>query len=128
MVTGTSYGSVHSSEIPIKFHPPKNYKFPNHTFGTKGEKRSFRSKWCAKHDWLHYDRMTDAAFCHLCLTTEREHRFLASTKRDPAFISKGCTNWKDATTAFKTHLPSQCHKKLLMSRTSQNKLVRLGKN
>ncbi len=35
-----------------------------------------------------------------------EHKkFLASTKRDPAFI----TNWKDATTAFNTHLVSCCH-------------------
>ena len=66
-----------------------------------------------KHDWLHYDRVVDAVFCHLCLTMERENRFLASTKCDPAFISKGYTNWKDATTARKTHLASQCHKQAI---------------
>ena len=73
--------------------------------GSKGaEKRSFRAEWCAKYDWLHYDRVADAAFCHLCMTAEHEKNFLASTKRDPAFISRGYTNWKDATTE---DLPTQ---------------------
>jgi len=112
----TSSASAHASEIPVKFRPSKSYEFPVRTFGTKGEKRSFRSEWCAKYDWLHYDRTADAAFCHLCLTTEREKRFLASTKRDPAFISKGYTNWKDATTAFSTHLASQCHKEAVAAK------------
>ena len=35
---------------------------------------------------------------------------MASTKQDPAFISGGYTNWKDATTAFNSHLASRCHK------------------
>ena len=30
--------------------------------------------------------------------------------RDPTFISRGYTNWKDATTAFSTHLANRCHK------------------
>ena len=29
---------------------------------------------------------------------------------EPAFISKGFTNWKDATVAFNKHLKSDCHK------------------
>ena len=95
-------------------------------FGTKAEKRSFRSKWCIKHDWLHYNRMADAAFCHLCLTRECEHRFLASTKRDPVFISKGYTNWKDATTAFKTHLASQCHKEAIDVKELPNQTGDIG--
>ena len=44
------------------------------------------------------------------MTAEHEKKFLAGTKRDPAFISRGYTNWKDATTAFSTHLASRCHK------------------
>ena len=93
--------------ISSKFHPPKTYAFPAREFGFKREKRTFQADWCKKYDWLHYYRSTDAAFCHLCLTAEHEKRFLASTKRDPAFISRGYTNWRDATKAFNKHL---CHK------------------
>ena len=102
--------------IPAKFHPSKKYAFPARKFGGKGEKRSFRAEWCEKYDWLHYDRVADAAFCHLCLTAERETKFLASTKRDQAFINRGYTNWKDATKAFISHLGSRCHKEAIAVR------------
>ena len=108
--------SESSGQVPVKFHPPKGYSFPVRTFGTKGEKRSFRSDWCVKYDWLHYDSTIDTAFCHLCMTTEQKKRFLASTKRDPAFLTKGYTNWKDATTAFNTHMAIQCHKEAVAAK------------
>ena len=57
-----------------------------------------------------YDVQCDAAFCHLCMTASHEGKFLASTKRDPAFISRGFTYWKEATTAFKKHQASVCHR------------------
>ena len=98
------------SGLPPKFHPPKSYSFPTRKFGSREEKRSFQVDWCKKHDWLHYDRSKDAAFCHVCLTAEYDKLFLASTKRDPAFISRGYTNWRDATKAFNKHLVSACHK------------------
>ena len=102
--------------IPAKFHPSKNGKFPARKFGSKGEKRSFRAEWCEKYDWLHYDRVADAAFCHLCLTAEHEKKFLASTKRDQAFITRGYTNWRDATKAFISHLGSRCYKEAMATR------------
>lgn len=37
-------------------------------------------------------------------------KFLASTKRDPAFVSKGFTYWKEATIAFKKHPASDRHR------------------
>ena len=104
------------NRIPVKFHPSKNYAFPARKFGSKEEKRSFRAEWCEKYDWLHYDRGSDAAFCHLCLTAEHEKRFLASTKRDPAFITRGYNNWRDATKAFSSHLRSRCHKEAVAAR------------
>ena len=89
---------------PEKFHPSKNYTFPKRTFGKQGkDQRSFRSEWCTSYTWLHYDATSDAAFCYLCMTAEFEKKFLASTKRDPAFISVGFTNWKEAVAAFKRH-------------------------
>ena len=39
-----------------------------------------------------------------------EGKFLTSCKREPAFISKGFIYWKEATTAFKKHQSSDCHK------------------
>lgn len=98
------------SGLPPKFHPPDSYTFPTRKFGAKEEKRTFQVNWCKKHNWLHYDRSRDAAFCHICLTAEHDKLFLASTKRDPAFITKGYTNWRDATKAFNKHLVSACHK------------------
>lgn len=38
---------------------------PVRKFGSKGEKQSFRAEWCEKYNWLHYDHVSDAAFCHL---------------------------------------------------------------
>ena len=36
-----------------------------------------------------------------------------SAKQDVAFISRGFTNWKNATTAFKKHEDSKCHKEMI---------------
>ena len=44
------------------------------------------------------------------MTASHEGKLLASTKRDPAFISRGFTYWKEATTAFKKHQTSDCHR------------------
>ena len=59
--------------------------------------------------WLHYDVSSDSAFSHLCMTAAYEGKLIASTKKDPAFLTKGFTYWKEATTAFKKHEASQCH-------------------
>ena len=103
---------VHSREVtrpPEKFHSPKNFKFPKRKFGSQGAVRLFHSEWCALYTWLHYDATSDAVFCHLCMTAEFE-KFLASTKRDPAFISAGFTYWKEAIAVFKIHMDSTCHR------------------
>ena len=41
---------------------------------------------------------------------EAERKFLASTKREPAFVSKGFTYWKEGPKAFKKHQGSDCHR------------------
>ena len=43
------------------------------------------------------------------MTAEFE-KFLASTKRDPAFISASFTYRKEAVAAFKRHMNSACHR------------------
>jgi len=93
--------------LPVKFHPPRSFKFPKRKFGMKAE-RSFREEWCSdgNYPWLHYNVSSDSAFCHLCMTAAHEGKLKASTKKDPAFLSKGFIYWKEATTAFKKHQAS----------------------
>ena len=113
MATGHSSLVTTSSrgvDLPEKFHPHKLFIFPKRKFGKKGDERSFRREWCDQYPWLHYDTKNDAAFCHLCMTAAHQGKFLGSKKRDPAFITKGYTYWKEATTAFKKHQASECHR------------------
>ena len=49
------------------------------------------------------------------MTAEFEKKFLASTKRDPAFISAGFTCWKEAVAAFKRHMNSAYHQEAVDS-------------
>ena len=85
---------------PEKFQPPNSFKFPKRSFGSQGkDRRSFRGERCDTYHWLHYDVSSDSAFCHACMVAEFEKKFLASTKRDPAFISARFTYWKEAVTA-----------------------------
>lgn len=44
------------------------------------------------------------------MTGAHQGKFIGSKKRDPAFITKGYTYWKEATTAFKKHQVSECHR------------------
>ena len=102
----TSYLST-VNRPPVKFHPPKELQIAKeYSFGTQGKDRqSFRMEWCASPAALiagfTYDVSQDSAFCYVCMTAEFEKKFLASTKRDPAFITTGYTYWKEAVTAFK---------------------------
>ena len=100
--------SSSKSSVPELFHPLGSFKFPKHKFGSTV--KSFRATWCEDYPWLHYDKTSDSAFCHLCMRTVSEGKLLASTKCNPAFISSGYTYWKEATTAFKRHQASACHR------------------
>ena len=90
------------------FHPQGSFKFSKRKFGST--ERSFRATWCEDYPWIHYDKASDSAFCHLCMRAVSEGKLLASTKHDPAFISSGYTYWKEVTTAFKRHQASACHR------------------
>ena len=105
-----------------KFHPSKGFSFPKRTFGKAA--RSFRAEWCESFPWLHYNIEKDAAFCHLCMTADHDGKFLACTKREPAFVSRGFTYWKEATIAFKEHQSSDCHKEATEAIVSLSEQVR----
>ena len=61
------------SSVLDLFHPQGSFKFPKHKFGTT--ERSFRAMWCKDYPWLHYDKASDSAFCHLCMRTVSEENF-----------------------------------------------------
>ena len=105
-----STGMAESRALVKQFRPSKAFRFPKRQFGSKGEERSFRAEWYDAFSWLHYDVATDASFCYLCMCCEAEKKFLSSTKRDSAFISKGFTYWKEGPKAFKKHQGSDCHR------------------
>ena len=113
--------SSSGTDFAVQFKPGNSFKFPKRKFG-KEKERPFRAEWCEKFPWLHYDVKNDAAFCYLCMKAAHESKFLTSSKREPAFISKGFTYWKEATSAFKKHQASDCH------REANKAIVTLPKN
>ena len=84
------YANTPNPLLPLKFHPSSTYKFPKRKFGASRE-RSFKSNWCQKYQWLHYDASSDAVFCYLCMRADKKGKLLVSTRKEPAFISKGFT-------------------------------------
>ena len=92
---------------------PKKVKFPKRSFGkTKTVYRSFQAAWFDRWSWLHYDASHDKTFCHVCVTACKQN-LIASSVLERAFITRGFTNWKDATASkmgFTSHDRSDCHK------------------
>ena len=102
---------VSKKRLPEQPHQPKKFKFPRRSFAQKVMKsRSFQAQWFDHFKWLHYDEEMDAAFCHVCAKAEDNGRLSGSTQKDAAFLTKGFTNWKDATMSFTRHKVSDCHK------------------
>ena len=84
--------------------------------------RSFQAAWFQSWRWLHYDEMTDKAYCFYCTKGFKEKK-LKVPNAEPAFVSdleslcciifqvsKGFCNWKDETLSFRKHEQSLCHK------------------
>ena len=96
--------------------PTKKFKFPKRSFGkTKIVYRSFPVAWFNHWSWLHYDASHDKIFCHVCVTAFKQN-LIASSVLELAFISRGFTNWKDATASkigFPSHDRSEAVKGLL---------------
>ena len=93
-----------------KNQPTGSYVFPKRYFGKSQPPRSFLPEWFKKFSWLHYEETTDSAFCSVCMNAVKQ---LHSSKRDESFITRGYTNWKHATSAFKKHEDSASHKQVI---------------
>lgn len=76
--------------------------------------RSFQPSWYDKWSWLHYIEKQDAVLCFICAQASNHKMLQWSSNFDPSFISKGFTNWKDATVKFGMHASSKCHKEAVL--------------
>jgi hypothetical protein len=105
-----------ATDVPlIKPHQPRNFKFPQRNFGQKTVvKRSFQSSWFNKWTWLHYVEDKDLALCFACYKAKVENKLNWASNADEAFISKGFSNWKDASVKFANHESSNCHKEAVL--------------
>ena len=54
--------SSHNGDNP---HQPRRFKFPERSFGRKGEKRSFKAAWFDTWAWLDYREVSDSV-CYYC--------------------------------------------------------------
>ena len=87
-----------SSELDLSINQPHYFSFPKRQFGkSKIVYRSFQSQWFHKWKWLHYDAASDAALCYICMNAVQKNKMPSSGNADQAFISRGYSNWKDAT-------------------------------
>ena len=108
------------------YHPPASFVYPKREFGKKNPvKRSFQSSWFAKWTWLHYCENADVVFCHTCVLALKQKK-MQLNRGDTSFVSKGFSNWKDATIGFRNHESSISHKEALQVSVLPNTCSDIG--
>ena len=87
------------SEIALSEQPNQHasFAFPKRNFGSS--QHAFQSAW------FHYCKADDSVLCHTYAYAFKEHK-LSTKNADEAFITRGFTNWKLATSAFRQHKAS----------------------
>ena len=80
---------------------PKTFMFPKQKFGDKKlTYHSFQSSWFDKWPWITYSETDDKAFCFVCIKAvqqERVRNCSLTSKTSDTFLTRGYTNWRDAT-------------------------------
>ena len=85
--------------IQPKFHLPKTYVFTKTKIGSR--ERSFHTHRCEDYPWLHYNAEKDAAFCYVCMTSDKEKKYYKfSSYKGLRFIKTGFRNWKKVSKSF----------------------------
>ena len=101
-------------ELVEKPFQPHSGVFPKRQFGQKKlEYRSFQPSWFNNKlwcDWLHWESKNNRVYCFMCRNVHILYKLTFSKNQDPAFVTSGFNNWKDATRAFELHRRSKCHK------------------
>ena len=101
--------STQSRQISIDTpFQPKNYNFPKKQYSDRS--RSCLSSWFDTFTWLHYDFSKDALFCVVCIKHDSIDNLRSCRNKEMAFIKDGFSNWKKATSRFREHQSSNCHR------------------
>ena len=87
---------------------PKNYNFQKKQSGDRS--RSCLSSWFDSYPWLHYDASKDALLCIVCIKHDFEDNLRSCRNKELTFIKDGFSNWKKATSRFREHQSSNCHR------------------
>jgi len=92
-------------------HQPRKYNFPRHSFGRKGELRSFKAAWFDNWSWLDYQEVNDSVLCYYCSCASSRNLLAKGlySKQEETFVTKGFMNWKDACASFWKHKSSNYH-------------------
>ena len=107
--------AMSSIDLPEQPHQPRTFPFPKREFGKKTVvKRCFQPSWSEKWPWLHYVEEKDVVLCFTCARACAEKKLQWSANADLAFMTKGFSNWKDATGKFCIHASSKCHKEAVL--------------
>lgn len=94
-------------------HQPVCHSFPKCTFGkTKVGSRAFQGMWFGKWQWLFYNSLRNLAFCDTCVSAVKagKMKMPVGNLQDSAFLSRGFSNWKDASKCFSSHEKTSTHK------------------
>ena len=98
---GAEFQDLAFPELCDKSNHPKSFLVLKRKFGYKKPTyRSFQPSWFKKWPWLIYNETDDKAFCFVCIKAvlqERVRNCALISKTSDAFLTRGFTNWKDAT-------------------------------
>ena len=86
------------ASLPVKFHPPKSFRLPKRKFEKKTEIISSGMVWGVRTIIIHGSATTSVPI-RPSITFVCQQHMKVSTKKDPAFLTKGFTFWKEATTS-----------------------------
>ena len=80
-------GSTVRADTIVTPNQPKNFQFPKKDYGKQS--RSFQSSWFKDYPWLHYDEISDSAFCYICISQNNKGNLTSARNMEKTFISTG---------------------------------------
>ena len=95
-------------DIPVQPYQPTDLsKIPTQVLNKRTLK--FQTDWFTDFKWLHFEPAVGGVLCHICASASQSGLLDLAKCAEPAFISKGFSNWKKAREYFNKHVKSKCH-------------------
>ena len=82
------------------------------------QNRSCNYQSFKKYHWLYYIPKIDSVICFICTSHNIKNNILSCIKEEPAFTTKGFSNWKKTIKSFNKYRDSECHKVVLSFHTT----------